>query len=156
MILALLIFVPFAQAIPSDPLAGGAGWVGAGLLGAVLSWLMFVHLPAKDKQIGQLLELGSKERELREVKWEADRERERTTRHETANMFQRALADVVTQHWDALKELRADGEKDRMAFIERSIKQEAALRDQTALLLNALRSTCRMNIAPFPPPEDKP
>jgi hypothetical protein len=30
----------------SDPLSGGAGWVGAGLLGAVLAWLLFVHLPA--------------------------------------------------------------------------------------------------------------
>lgn len=40
----------------SDPLSGGAGWVGTGLLGAVLSWLLFVHLPAKDKQIKELIE----------------------------------------------------------------------------------------------------
>ena len=33
----------------ADPLAGGAGWAGVGLLGAVLSWLLFIHLPAKDK-----------------------------------------------------------------------------------------------------------
>lgn len=38
----------------NDPLSGGAGWVGAGLLGAVLAWLMFVHLPAKDKQFEKL------------------------------------------------------------------------------------------------------
>jgi hypothetical protein len=35
----------------ADPISGGAGWVGAGLLGCVLGWLLFVHLPAKDKQI---------------------------------------------------------------------------------------------------------
>ena len=38
-----------------DGLSGGAGWVGAGMLGAVLGWLLFVYLPAKDKQIKDLL-----------------------------------------------------------------------------------------------------
>jgi hypothetical protein len=33
-----------------DPLSGGAGWLGAGLLGAVLGWLLMVHLPRKDKE----------------------------------------------------------------------------------------------------------
>lgn len=33
----------------ADPLSGGAGWVGAGLLGAVLFWLLLKHLPDKDK-----------------------------------------------------------------------------------------------------------
>jgi hypothetical protein len=33
----------------SDGPAPGA-WVGAGLLGSVLAWLLFVHLPSKDKQ----------------------------------------------------------------------------------------------------------
>lgn len=34
-----------------EAISGGGGWVGAGLLGAVLSWLLFVHLPRKDKQL---------------------------------------------------------------------------------------------------------
>lgn len=38
----------------TDPISGGAGWIGAGLLGAVLAWLMFVHLPGKDKLIREL------------------------------------------------------------------------------------------------------
>lgn len=38
-------------ATASDPIAGGAGWVGAGLLGAVLMWLCWKHLPDKDKFI---------------------------------------------------------------------------------------------------------
>ena len=44
----------FAQVAASDPISGGAGWIGAGLLGAVLAWLMFVHLPGKDKLIREL------------------------------------------------------------------------------------------------------
>jgi PAS domain S-box-containing protein len=38
-----------------DPISGGAGWVGAGLLGAVLAWLLLRHLPAKDAQIERLV-----------------------------------------------------------------------------------------------------
>ena len=38
-----------------DPISGGAGWVGAGLLGAILGWLLFVHLPAKDKLVRDLI-----------------------------------------------------------------------------------------------------
>lgn len=43
-----------AQAL--DSLSGGGGWVGAGLLGAVLMWLFFKHLPSKDAQITALIE----------------------------------------------------------------------------------------------------
>ncbi len=35
--------------------APGAGWVGAGLLGSVLAWLLFKHLPAKDAQIDAII-----------------------------------------------------------------------------------------------------
>jgi hypothetical protein len=51
--MTLLILI--AQ-IATDPLSGGAGWVGTGLLGSVLGWLLFVHLPNKDKQILGLIE----------------------------------------------------------------------------------------------------
>lgn len=40
----------------ADPVSGGAGWVGAGLLGLVLGWLLLIHLPAKDKQIKELID----------------------------------------------------------------------------------------------------
>jgi hypothetical protein len=37
----------------SDPasLGGSSGWVGAGLLGLVLAWLLLRHLPDKDRQL---------------------------------------------------------------------------------------------------------
>lgn len=38
-----------------DALAG-SGWAGAGLLGLVLCWLLFVHLPNKDKQLQQIID----------------------------------------------------------------------------------------------------
>lgn len=50
-----------AQSTPGDPLSGGAGWVGAGLLGLVLAWLMLKHLPDKDKQLKELTEAKDKQ-----------------------------------------------------------------------------------------------
>ena len=45
-----------------DAIPGAAGWAGTGLLGAVLAWLCFIHLPAKDKQIKEMLEKHAAER----------------------------------------------------------------------------------------------
>ncbi len=42
------------ETMPGVP---GSGWVGAGLLGAVLAWLMFKHLPDKDRQLKELVTL---------------------------------------------------------------------------------------------------
>jgi len=50
----MMVAMLLAQA--SDPLSGGAGWFGAGLLGLVLCWLLLVHLPAKDKLILTIIE----------------------------------------------------------------------------------------------------
>lgn len=45
-----------AQATSVDVISGNSGWIGTGLLGAVLSWLLFVHLPNKDKQLTMLMD----------------------------------------------------------------------------------------------------
>lgn len=63
--------VLFAQA-QVDPISGGAGWIGAGLLGAVLSWLLLKHLPDKDKLIRELI--ADKDAQIQTVlqtKWAA-------------------------------------------------------------------------------------
>lgn len=53
-VLILATAAILAQSI-TDPISGNTGWVGAGLLGGVLGWLLFVHLPNKDKQIKDLV-----------------------------------------------------------------------------------------------------
>ncbi len=47
--------------IQAEPISGGAGWVGAGLLGMVLAWLFMKHLPDKDKQIKEIIASGREE-----------------------------------------------------------------------------------------------
>lgn len=46
----------WAQAANPDTLGGASGWVGAGLLGLVLAWLLLRHLPDKDRQLEKLIE----------------------------------------------------------------------------------------------------
>lgn len=46
---------PFLLAQTVEPISGGAGYLGAGLLGIVLTWLLWKHLPDKDRQIEKLI-----------------------------------------------------------------------------------------------------
>lgn len=39
-----------------DPLAGGSGWAGAGLLGLVIYWLLFHHVPSLVKTFEKALD----------------------------------------------------------------------------------------------------
>src|SRR5688572_11670740 len=61
-----------------------AEWLKFGLLGAVLFWLFFWHLPAKDAQIKTLLELFASERE-----------KDRHARHEQSEKFSQNLTSVL-------------------------------------------------------------
>ncbi len=55
----------------SSTLGGGAGWVGAGLLGGVLAWLLFIHLPGKDKQLKDFIDGKDKQvADLHQRNWE--------------------------------------------------------------------------------------
>jgi len=54
MILSLL--ADATSAATDTLIPGVSGWVGAGLLGLVLSWLLFVHLPNKDKQLKEFVD----------------------------------------------------------------------------------------------------
>lgn len=110
----------------ADPLSGGAGWVGAGLLGCCLAWLFFVHLPAKDKLLLDLL-----------AKAAAEREKEAKARHELVNTFQATITSIEHEH-------QLDAEKDRSAFERRNDSLLGAIGQQTAELRNAiLAGACR-------------
>jgi hypothetical protein len=63
-----LLLIAQSSAAAATELGGGAGWVGAGLLGVVLWWLAFYHLPARDKQLGDMTMLM-----LNEIKAERQR-----------------------------------------------------------------------------------
>lgn len=47
-------------------LAGGSGWAGAGILGLVLVWIAYRHLPDKDKQIMTLIQTQAAQLELKD------------------------------------------------------------------------------------------
>ena len=55
----------------ASALGGGAGWLGAGLLGLVLSWLLLKHLPEKDRLILELMKQYREELATERAKCEA-------------------------------------------------------------------------------------
>jgi hypothetical protein len=61
-----------AQVPDLTPGVPASGWAAAGILTGVLGWLMFIHLPAKDKQIKELIadfrsELADERKQFREA-----------------------------------------------------------------------------------------
>jgi len=95
----------------TDPISGGAGWVGAGLLGLVLGWLLLIHLPQKDKQLVQLLE--TKDKQIAESIVNHDRiharslETFKTTIEVLQNTFDRRAQNNLEVFSETLKEERA-------------------------------------------------
>ena len=104
----LSLLALFAEAAPS--LAGEAGWVGTGLLGAVLGWLLFVHLPAKDKQFRDIVDKL------------LDRNDQQTgTMQQT---FRDSLKDVVNHCESEFREMRATFE-DKIEAVVEALKGKA-------------------------------
>lgn len=136
-----LCFAQVAQS--SDPLSGGAGWMGAGLLGVVLAWLLLLHLPAKDKQMKEMIEVQAKERL-----------EERLSREKVAETLKVSMAESAKEHTSNLKEFQLqhikDAERDREAFMNRNKNIEAAIQLQTKELQLALGTACRFQHMPQP------
>ena len=128
LLLKLALFTQVA-----DPISGGAGWVGAGLLGLVLGWLLLVHLPSKDKQLKDMIndkdklfsdlsadkdrQLSEKDKQINTIldhKWAAIesliKDHSETLKHVTTE-FRNSLQDVAT-HCEKTEERL-------IAFIER-------------------------------------
>ncbi len=131
----------FAQA---ETISGGAGWVGAGLLGVVLWWLLFKHIPDKDKQIGEMLKQSNEERQQNTNRYDAERLAERDARHARANQFQQMMNEIVAQH-------KTDAEQDRNAFLQRNDNLKIAIAESIAAqtarlemaLINAMGGLCK-------------
>ena len=125
-----------------EPLSGGAGWVGAGLLGAVLCWLLLKHLPDKDKQLEKLL--TTKDDQMRELLASRDvlMESQLTAERESCEK----------RHQDNLIEVRMDREqRDRhyealIAEHKRTHDESKEIRHNIADIKNSLAvSTALVN-----------
>ena len=114
----MLVASLLAQA--SEGLAGGAGWVGAGLLGSVLAWLLFFHLPAKDKLLMDLLQL-----QIAERKEDAER------RHNLANQFTIALAEVISQQRASLADVARE-QKEEIRYLREQFRTILAVKKTLA------------------------
>jgi hypothetical protein len=106
LILLMLVMEMYAQA--PDPLSGGAGWIGAGLLGLVLGWLLIIRLPANDKQA------EAKDRLLREIVEAKDKAiADLIAAHDVqitalVESKDRQYAELLQKKWELIKGLSQD------------------------------------------------
>jgi hypothetical protein len=89
------------QAAQIDPISNGAGWVGAGLLGLVLGWLLLVHLPAKDKQLKEVID--GKDKLLDGIIATKDK-----LLKDTIDSRDKQLNDILAKKWDMIQALTKD------------------------------------------------
>lgn len=92
----LISFLAAQGATAPSEIVGTTGWVGAGLLGLVLAWLLGIHLPAKDKQIRELLDTGIKQMEVKDAQLEKFRAEYNLSIKLITDEFRGAIRDVTT------------------------------------------------------------
>lgn len=117
-----------AQAAAADPITGGAGWLGAGLLGMVLAVVFFVILPAKDRQVKEMIDAWAKEREA-----------DRLSRHAQGTQFQGAMAQVVESYREECREMKAEFRTSLAAILDHCRKDM----DKMVHLVEAIRHEVR-------------
>lgn len=96
-----------AQVDPAG-LSGGAGWVGAGLLGAVLGWLLLKHLPDKDRQFDKHTE---------------------GARSHVEKVLDRAMTEMATQRADHHEQLRQERENTERRHVENATAVRAIIEE---------------------------
>lgn len=113
----------FADA-PAADLASASGWAGAGLLGLVLAWLLFKHLPEKDKQIKDLINDKDQHiermvvgfvQEIRDTRnqYTASIEKERELRHQERNLIHEDSMKMAVLLTENTHETRALAQENR-------------------------------------------
>ena len=92
-------------------LAGDGGWYGAGLLGAVLAWLLLYELPRRDKHIQTILtEYRAETKELREFC--------QATLNATAARCETEAAELRGEMEKARQTHREENDAQRRAYVE--------------------------------------
>lgn len=98
-----------------DPISGGAGWIGAGLLGLVLAWLLLKHLPEKDRQVERLVQACDAEVRTIVDKFDGAIRDGRTEFRDILNamntIHDRHVAALMTAIRDEFKDIRSEGKR---------------------------------------------
>jgi single-stranded DNA-specific DHH superfamily exonuclease len=129
----VLLIVAQASA-PGDILSGAPAWTGTGLLGAILAWLFFRHLPAKDKQISDLVE--TRDRMVRELT--ADH---RANIVELTASHRASLADLATRAVAQDQERRKDFREALDVVVSHCERETATNSKAIAINGEAIRKT---------------
>lgn len=92
------------------------GWAGAGLLGCVLAWLLFLHLPNKDKQLKEFIDAKDRHVETMVANCETEIQ---SLADQFAKQLHESRVDYVTQ----LRESRMESREALAAVLKQSTEQ---------------------------------
>lgn len=81
-----------------DSLSAIPAWATSSLFGAVLFWVFYKHIPAKDKQISELIKDQTKERDALLVSQAVERDKDRESRHGLVDRMQVTIGKVHEMH----------------------------------------------------------
>ena len=109
----------------------GSGWVGAGLLGSVLGWVFFFHLPAKDKQLKDILD-------ARDVTANSVAEKHALAVESLTSAHNAAVQVLTTTFREELREERHHDGAQYERLIATMEKSQGATHDNHRALLTAM------------------
>ena len=118
-----------------ESLSGSSGWVGAGLLGLVLSWLLLKHLPEKDQQLRALLDIQAAERKEDRDSRQRERDLDRDARHKAGSDHLRIVGEIYENH-------REENRLERESFESRVNGVIQAIKQQTDDLREVMTHVC--------------
>lgn len=120
-----LLWMILAQTVPvlPDTPAGWAGWTGFLASGGVLVWLLFWHLPAKDRQLEAFLRIGTeqlaaKDKSYNEMLIAKDKQTDMLLDHKWA-----AIAQLSKDHSEVVKALALEFRQNLTAMSEQCDKE---------------------------------
>lgn len=124
----------------TDPISGGAGWVGAGLLGLVLSWFLFIRLPVQDKLLKDYIAV--KDEQLANLVASKD---------EQLRIKDEQVSDMLQKKWDVLQKMSTDYRESVKLVTEHCTQEMQAM---TAAWQNGIDKLIKMKLTHFRHPNE--
>ena len=119
-----LLTMPPLASQTADSLSGGAGWVGAGLLGLVLSWLLLKHLPDKAKEYREEID--------RHLEAEASQRANHIELEKEQRNEYRATLQLMLQHSEKQVETLANALRADLQSLQEAVNEMTKLMDNLA------------------------
>jgi hypothetical protein len=125
---AMTALAAFAQLPPAPAMDGsGAGWAGFLASSGVLGWLLFFHLPQKDKQLKEIMDAKDAQMAVKDGQQRELLQAKDAQIRELVERSSLAIKDVTVTYTEQSREMRKEFREALDAVLAASERQTAAL-----------------------------